>query len=46
MQVICKKVINNFSIDNLSFICYLAVLLITSCYRAIIDKDIFSIVVL
>jgi len=45
MQVICKKIINNFNLDNLSFIYYLAILLITFCYRAIIDKNIFSIVV-
>jgi len=45
MQAIYKKVINNLSIDNLSLIYYLAILLITFCYRAIIDKNIFSIVV-
>jgi|GEM_PF-2591157 len=45
MQAIRKKVINNIGLDNLSFICYLVVLLITSCYRVIIDKNIFSIVV-
>ncbi len=45
MQAICKKVINNFNIDNLSFIYYLAILLITFYYRVIIDKNIFSIVV-
>ncbi len=45
MQAIYKKVINNISIDNHLFIYYLAILLITFCYRAIIDKNIFSIVV-
>jgi len=45
MQAVCKKVINNISFDNLSLIYYLAILLITFCDQAIIDKNIFSIVV-
>jgi hypothetical protein len=45
MQVFRKKVFNNISLDNLSFIYYLIILLITSYHRVIIDKNIFSIVV-
>jgi len=45
MQAIIKKVINNINLDNPLLIYYLIILLITFFYQAIIDKNIFSIVV-